>query len=144
MLDPSSPCRRILEVSAVDVRDRSKGYPAHYTEESRSMSDRVWNAIGPYMHFKLQADTYLHDSGLDFTILRPGRLTHEPAGGCQLGITQLEATSRALVAEVLLACAEDDGTIGLTLDVMDGNKSVKEEVERCAKERIDAWVHVKA
>lgn len=39
--------KRFVMISAVDVRDRSKPAPAHYTDESKSMSDRVWKAIGP-------------------------------------------------------------------------------------------------
>lgn len=132
-------CKRLLIVSAIDVRDRSAGYPAHYNDASKKGSDEVWDRIGRYMQAKYEADVYLHKSGLDFTILRPGRLTHEPAGGCEIGLTQMGSTSRALVGEVLLACALEDGTIGLTLDVLDGTKSVKEEVERCARLRVDAW-----
>lgn len=135
----SCACKRILVVSALDVHDRSQGYPAHYTQDSRDASDAVWDRIGRYMQAKYEADAYLHKTDLDFTILRPGRLTHEPAAGCEIGLTQMGATSRALVAEVLLACALEDGTIGLTLDVLDGKKSVIEEVERCAKLKIDAW-----
>lgn len=134
-----TPCKRLLIVSAIDVRDRTQGYPAHYNEDSKKGSDEVWSRIGRYMQAKYEADAYLHQSGLDFTILRPGRLTHEPAGGCDLGLTQMGHTSRALVGEVLLACALTDGTIGLTLDVLDGTKSVKEEVDRCARLKVDAW-----
>lgn len=135
----STPCKRLLVVSAVDVRDRSAGYPAHYDENSRKASDEVWDRIGRYMQAKYEADVFLRQSGLQFTILRPGRLTHEPAAGCEIGLTQMGSTSRALVAEVLLACALEDGTIGLTLDVLDGKKSVKEEVDKCVRLRIDAW-----
>ncbi len=39
--------KRFVMISATDVRDRSKPAPKHYTEESHSMSERVWKAIGP-------------------------------------------------------------------------------------------------
>lgn len=38
--------KRLLLVSAIDTRDRSKGYPEYYNQKSREGSDRVWGSIG--------------------------------------------------------------------------------------------------
>lgn len=91
------------------------------------------------MQAKYDSEKALHNTSLDFTVLRPGLLTHEPAGKVDLGITQMGSVSRELVAEVLLACALEPKTAGLTLDVMDGNDDVQAAVEKCAKDRVDAW-----
>lgn len=106
---------------------------------------------------KFGAEADLQKTGLKFTCLRPGALHNNPAKGASLGITQMAKdgvtevnseseliakmlpASRELVAEVLLACAEEPRMARLTIDVMDGDKSVNEEVERCARDQIDAW-----
>ena len=56
---------RYLMVSAMGVRD-----PAAHGEEMR-----------PYYEAKLEADEALAASGLDYTIVRPGRLTDDPEPG---------------------------------------------------------------
>lgn len=91
---------RLIMVSAIDVRDRSKvpahyvrdaehidnrslSYPApHQTEEDLKHSENVWKAIGTYMQAKYDADKNLATrTAFKWTILRPGRLTHEPGVG---------------------------------------------------------------
>ena len=41
--------KRYIIVSALDVRDVKKALPEWYDEADRSMSTRVWKAIGPYL-----------------------------------------------------------------------------------------------
>jgi len=91
------------------------------------------------MQAKYDSEKALHAMNLDYTVLRPGLLTHEPAGKVELGITQMGAVSRESVAQVLLACALEPKTAGLTLDLMDGNESVDDAVRRVVEERVDAW-----
>ena len=61
----SEGIRRYLMVSAMGVRD-----PAARGPEMR-----------PYYEAKLEADQALAASGLDYTIVRPGRLTDDPGTG---------------------------------------------------------------
>src|SRR3954468_4213758 len=90
---------RYLIVSAMGVRD-----PAARGEEMR-----------PYYEAKLEADEALASSGLDYTIVRPGRLTDDPGAGRIEAAERLELGGeipRDDVAATLLACLDDDGTIG--------------------------------
>ncbi|ORX34496.1 hypothetical protein BD324DRAFT_636145 [Kockovaella imperatae] len=132
--------RRLLYVGAIDVRDRDKGYPKHYTQESKDSSDKTWNAIGRYMDAKYKAEVELHSrKALQYTVLRPGGLTMEPAGKCQMGLCQTGKTSRELVAKALLACANEPKSEGLTIDLMDGDGELEAELSKVVEQRIDAW-----
>ncbi|BEI80664.1 hypothetical protein CcaverHIS002_0111930 [Cutaneotrichosporon cavernicola] len=131
--------KRFIMISAVDVRDRSKPAPGHYTAESHSMSKRMWGAIGTYMQAKYDADKALHATELEYTILRPGGLTDEPAGGAEVGVTQLKTTSRELVAKACWDVLAQPGSAGLTLDIMDGDGDLSAEIAKCVENRTDAW-----
>ncbi len=91
------------------------------------------------MQAKYDAEKDLHLTQLDFTVLRPGRLTDEPAAGAEVGVTQLGATSRELVAKACWEVLAQPGTAGLTLDIMDGDGDLAKEVARCVEQRTDAW-----
>ncbi|KAK8846837.1 hypothetical protein IAR55_005925 [Kwoniella newhampshirensis] len=132
--------KRLILVSAVDVRSRDKGYPEWYSDEDKAMSDRVWKGIGTYMEAKLKAELELHSrKSIQYTVLAPGGLTLEPACKVQLGRTHLTQTSRELVAKVILATATTSGTEGLTIDVMDGEESIETALAEVVKNRTDAW-----
>ncbi|GFZ46665.1 hypothetical protein JCM24511_03885 [Saitozyma sp. JCM 24511] len=119
--------RRLLYVGAIDVRDKTQPPPQHYTPESD-------------MQAKYDAEVELHTrKTLQFTVLRPGGLTLEPARGVELGITQVGKTSRELVAQVLLAAAKTKGTEGLTIDVMDGEGTVEGQLKKVVEGKVDAW-----
>lgn len=91
------------------------------------------------MQAKYDSEKELHRTNLAFTVLRPGLLTEEPAGGAEVGVTQMSHTSRELVAKTVWEVLAQPKTEGLTLDVMDGSGDLKEEVARCAEQRTDAW-----
>lgn len=65
-----------------------------------------------------QQEALLTTSGLDWTVLRPGGLTNEPASGTVAlapgagGAGTLGRVARADVAALLLSCAADAATIG--------------------------------
>ncbi|WOO82779.1 UPF0659 protein [Vanrija pseudolonga] len=135
-----SGIRRFLLVSAWDARNRDKPPPKHYTAQSLASSDRVWTALKDYYIAKRDAEVELHKrKNIDYTVLRPVRLTDEPAGGATLGLSTGGAVSRELVAQVLLALAGRPDTAGLTLDLADGPDSVEWAVARAAEEKIDVW-----
>ncbi|ORY27757.1 hypothetical protein BCR39DRAFT_565604 [Naematelia encephala] len=132
--------KRLLYVGASDVRDTTKEAPEWYTEESKSKSDSAWKSMPDYMKAKYDAELELHSrKALEYTVLRPGWLTLEPAGGVELGKTQIGNTSRELVAQVLLACAQEPGTAGLTFDVLDGQGTIQDELNKVVQGKIDAW-----
>jgi nucleoside-diphosphate-sugar epimerase len=86
--------------------------------------------MAPYLRAKAEADRRLAESGLDYTIVRPGRLTDDPGRGSVRAFSSLERgdISRDDVAAVLLAVLETPGTIGRTFDVIDGEQPITEAI----------------
>ena len=87
-------------------------------------------AMRPYLEAKAEADRALAASGLDYTIVRPGRLTDDPGTGrirAGLEIGRGE-TSRDDVAATLLAVLDADNTIGKTFEVLRGDAPIEEAV----------------
>ncbi|MBL0887395.1 SDR family oxidoreductase [Myceligenerans indicum] len=107
---------RFVQVSAIGVdnpppRDRGE----------------VWRA---YVEAKRDADAALRASGLDWTIIRPGRLTDDEATGLvALGphVPRGDVT-RADVAAVLAAVLENDDTAGHQWNLVGGDTTVPEAV----------------
>lgn len=110
--------RRFVQVSAIGVDD---SLPAE--------TGAVWRA---YVEAKRDADVALRASGLDWTILRPGRLTDEPGTGrVALGPAVARGdASRADVAAVIAAVLADDGTVGHQWNLVAGDVSVEDAVRR--------------
>jgi uncharacterized protein YbjT (DUF2867 family) len=83
----------------------------------------------PYAEAKAAADAHLRDSGLDWTVLGPGRLTLEPATG-QIAVGHGNAAkgsvSREDVALVVAAALADDSTIRRTIDFNNGDLVIAE------------------
>jgi uncharacterized protein YbjT (DUF2867 family) len=83
-----------------------------------------------YLRAKGRADAELEASGLDHTIVRPGRLTDDPGTGrvrIGHGVGRGEI-SRDDVAAVLAAALHEPATIGTTLEVVSGDVPVEEAV----------------
>ena len=84
--------------------------------------------LRPYMVAKLMADKYLVDSKLPATILRPGRLTDEPATQ-KVRIPEPRdrdpiTISRENVAYYLAECLANNSCIGKTIDLLDGDSPI--------------------
>ncbi|MDQ3825810.1 MAG: SDR family oxidoreductase [Actinomycetota bacterium] len=93
-------------------------------------ADHVFAA---YLRAKGAADAYLTScAGLDWTILRPGRLTNEPGTGLvRLAVhTGRGTVPRDDVAAVLLALL-DIPVVGVTLELVTGDTPVYEAVRAC-------------
>ncbi len=108
---------RFVQVSAIGVDDPLPD----------DTSD-VWRA---YVEAKRDADTALRASGLAWTIIRPGRLTDDPATGLvSLGkdVTRGDVT-RADVAAVVAAVLDSDGSVGKQWDLVNGETPVAEAVQ---------------
>ena len=84
---------RIILLSALDVRnpDKLETYPAHYTEDDKMNSRRVYAALGTYNKWKFEADKNLvARTAFRWTILRPGMLSDTPGTGLvEIGHTHL-------------------------------------------------------
>lgn len=138
--------KRFLIISAVDVRDREgKPEPEWYDDGDRDRSGKVWGAIGPYMSAKFAADKSLVTEngrrGLDYTIVRPGGLSQDPAKGTiAAGRVHLNTMiSREDVAAVVVECMKQSGTIGLAIDVVGGETPIKDALAAVVKERVDTF-----
>jgi uncharacterized protein YbjT (DUF2867 family) len=92
--------------------------------------ERASGVMRPYIEAKAEADERLVASGLDHTIVRPGRLTDAPGTGrvrAGLDIGSGEVT-RDDVAATLLAVLDADNTVGKIFDLLDGETPIEEAV----------------
>ena len=105
---------RYVMVSAISV-DR----PDEWSDEMR-----------PYYEAKADADRRLLESGLDFSIVRPGALTDDPGTGLVSVGTDLGRGEipRDDVAAVLLAVLETPSTVGKTFELVSGDTPIDEAV----------------
>ena len=86
----------------------------------------VWRA---YVEAKRDADAALRDSGLDWTILRPGRLTDDPGTGrVALGDVPRGEIPRGDVAETIVAVLEDPRSVGHQWNLVAGDVDVRAAV----------------
>ena len=105
---------RYVMVSSIGADDPSRG------------SDQM----RPYLEAKAEADRRLVESGLDYTIVRPGGLTDDPGTGrvrvgADLGYGKVP---RDDVAGVLLAVLAADNAIGATFVLLEGDTPIEEAV----------------
>lgn len=110
--------RRYLMVSAMG------------TEGADPDSDDVFQV---YLRAKQAADDYVRSRDLDWTIVRPGRLTDDlPTGLVQVGCRDRGSVARGVarqdVAHVLAEVLEADSTIGRTFDLLNGETPVKQAI----------------
>ena len=105
---------RYVMVSAI-----SAGRPEEWSDQMR-----------PYYDAKADADNRLLESGLDYTIVRPGGLTDDSGTGLVKAGTDLERSNipRDDVAAVLLAVLETPSSIGKTFELVSGDTSIEEAV----------------
>ncbi len=84
------------------------------------------DVFGEYLRAKSEADRALEASGLEYTIVRPGPLSDEPARGLVsvgVDLDRIEI-SRADVAAVLAACLEQRHTIDRSFEVVGGDVAI--------------------
>ncbi len=91
--------------------------------------ERWSKEMKPYYEAKADADKFVAESGLDYTIVRPGRLTDDPGtgkvsvdGGGSGSVTRDDVA--AVIAEVLNA----DNTIGKGFDLLGGETPIAEAI----------------
>lgn len=107
---------RFVQVSAINV-----------DEPIPDDASPVWRA---YVEAKRDADIALRDSGLDWTILRPGMLTDdEPTGLVELGQDVARAEiPRADVAAVVAEVLDSGSGIGAQWNLVSGDVPIAEAV----------------
>ncbi len=83
-----------------------------------------------YLQAKARADRELAESGLDWTIARPGGLTDDPGAGRiqAAGSVKRGEISRDDVAETLLAVLDEPETAGVTFELVAGETPIREAV----------------
>ncbi|HLR68375.1 MAG TPA: SDR family oxidoreductase [Virgibacillus sp.] len=87
--------------------------------------------IKPYVVAKHYADNWLRETDLKHTIIHPGILTNDAGTGKVKAAPKLESAdvTREDIANVILACLEDDKTIGREFQVVAGSTPIKEAIE---------------
>lgn len=88
-----------------------------------------------YQLAKAEADEALRNSGLDYTIIKPGRLTDDPGTGKVALARELPKGEipRADVAAVLAEILETPETAGHQFDLTSGELSISEAVRQAVK-----------
>jgi uncharacterized protein YbjT (DUF2867 family) len=132
----SGPARKqtVDFAGAVKLIDAAKANDiSRYLIVSSINADRPedWSEqMRPYFEAKAAADKAVVESGLDYTIVRPGFLTDDPGTGkVQIG-ERLDSRKipRDDVALVLLECLGAENTIGKGFDLLGGDTPAAEAV----------------
>jgi uncharacterized protein YbjT (DUF2867 family) len=98
------------------------------TDSADPDSDDVFQV---YLRAKKAADDDLRSRDLDWTIVKPGRLTDDvPTGMVQVGKLERGSVTRGDVAHVLAEVLDKDNTFGKTFDVLQGDVPVAEAVSK--------------
>jgi len=86
-------------------------------------------ALRPYLRAKARADERLRESGLDHTIIRPGRLTDDAGTGtvdAAESLGRYGEIPREDVAATIAAALEAPNTVGKTFEVLAGDTPVQQ------------------
>ena len=87
----------------------------------------------PYLRAKARADERLQESGLDYTIIRPGSLTEDEGTGAIEAAEKLGRRGeipREDVASTFAAALEDENTYHKTFEILAGETPIREALAR--------------
>jgi uncharacterized protein YbjT (DUF2867 family) len=104
---------RYLIVSAIGAN-----HPENWSDDMR-----------PYLEAKAQADAELMESGLEYTVVRPGGLTDDPGTGmidAAEDVGRYDQVPRDDVAATLLGCLDEPATIRKSFDLLAGETPIRE------------------
>lgn len=108
-----------------------KGIKRYIMVSSRNAGDPD-NGPAKIRHYNVAkhiADEHLRNSNLDYTILRPGKLTDDKGTG-HITTTRpesdLQSISRDDVAACIVFCLDNAGTIGKTVELYQGDRTISE------------------
>jgi uncharacterized protein YbjT (DUF2867 family) len=103
--------KRVLLVTAIGAGD-----------SQAAVAPKVLEVLGQVLDMKKIAENALIDAGLDYTILRPGGMTSEPASGTSIRTEDhgvMGVISRADLALLVVDCLDDDTSIGRIYHTVD-------------------------
>lgn len=118
--------KRFVMVSAINANRR----------ETWSYGLEGSSTAGYYQAAKYYADTWLRDSGLDYTIIRPSLLLNEPGTGKVEADEYIEPELHEMeipredVASVVIASLQNDNTINKDFDLTKGEDSIADAVAK--------------
>ena len=107
----AAKAKRFILVSSIGSGDSAIALPPNVLE-----------TLGPVLKEKAQAEEYLADSGLDYTVIRPGGLVSQPATDQEVltaDVSVAGSIPRAGVARLAVACMESDRAKNKTLSAID-------------------------
>ena len=90
-------------------------------------------AMQLYLFAKARADASLQESGLDYTIVRPGSLTDDPGDGTVEAAPSLGKRGeipREDAARTIVTTLKAENTYGKTFEVLSGATPVEEAIAR--------------
>ena len=102
---------RILMVTAIGAGDSQS-----------AVAPKVLEVLGEVLDMKTQAERILQHSGLDYTILRPGGMTNDPASGTAIKTedhNSMGVINRIDLAALLVDCIDDDTTCAKIFHTID-------------------------
>lgn len=107
----SAGVSRFILVTAIGAGD-SRG----------AVAPKVLEFLGPVLEEKTLGENYLMASGLDYTILRPGGMTHDPASGTAIRTEDrsvMGVINRADLAQLVVDCLDDPPSVGKVFHTID-------------------------
>ncbi|MEN1970376.1 SDR family oxidoreductase [Lentibacillus sp. N15] len=109
--------KRFVMISSFDTR--------------RKAIQEASSSFAPYVVAKHYADEWLRRSDLSYTIIHPGLLTNNKGTGQIRAAAEVDRdeVSREDIASVILACLENETTIGKEFQVVTGSTPVKEAID---------------
>jgi uncharacterized protein YbjT (DUF2867 family) len=91
-------------------------------DSRRAVSPKVLEFLGAVLEEKTLGENYLMASGLGYTILRPGGMTHDPASGTAIRTEDrsvMGMINRADLARLVVDCLDDPLSIGKVFHTID-------------------------
>jgi uncharacterized protein YbjT (DUF2867 family) len=90
--------------------------------------ERASEQMQPYLEAKAEADKYVMESGLDYTVVRPGSLTDDPGTGKVSIDGARGSVTRDDVATVLAELLTADNAIGKDFDLFNGDTPIPKAI----------------
>jgi len=102
---------RVLMVTAIGAGDSQS-----------AVAPKVLEVLGEVLNMKTKAENILQQSGLGYTILRPGGMTNDPASGTAIKTedhNRMGVINRADLGALVVDCIDDDAAIGKIYHTVD-------------------------
>ncbi|MGB3787021.1 MAG: SDR family oxidoreductase [Phormidesmis sp.] len=107
----AAKAKRFILISSIGSGDSAIALPPNVLE-----------TLGPVLKEKAQAEEYLANSGLDYSVIRPGGLVSQPATDQEIltaDVSVAGSIPRAGVARLAVACMESDRAKNKILSAID-------------------------